>query len=388
MSLIDHLRAEARSAPVSGIEAVVMYGRGREGLIPLWSGEGDLPTPAFIGDATMEGLRNGETFYTWQGGIPDLREALARYHTRHFGRSFGADEFIVTIGGMQAIQLAITATAGAGDEMLYLTPSWPNFPAAAAVAGATPVPVELDFSDNGWSLDVGRLEAAVTERTRAIFVNTPSNPTGWTADRETLAAILDFARRSNLWIIADEIYALFHFGGSRAASFLDIMQDDDRILFVNTFSKNWAMTGWRVGWLRCHPSLGRMFENLIQYSSSGVAQFLQRGAIAALDHGDEFLRSQVAQAETSRDLVCRILGDTGRVRFSVPPGAFYLFFAVDGMRDSTKAAFDIIDRANVGLAPGTAFGASGEGFLRLCFHRRPDHIEEAANRIAGWIATL
>ena len=289
---------------------------------------------------------------------------------------------------MQAIQLAIAATAGAGDEILYITPSWPNFPAAAAVAGATPVPVELDFSDNGWSLDIGRLEAAVTDRTRAIFVNTPSNPTGWTADRETLVAILDFARRKNLWIIADEIYALFHFGGSRAASFLDIMEEEDKILFVNTFSKNWAMTGWRVGWLRCHPSLGRMFENLIQYSSSGVAQFLQRGAIAALDHGDEFLKSQVVQAEKSRDIVCRVLGETGRVRFSVPPGAFYLFFSVDGMTNSAQAAFDIIDRANVGLAPGTAFGASGEGFLRLCFHRRPDHIEEASNRIARWIATL
>lgn len=388
MSLIDQLRAEARLSPVSGIEAVVNYGRGRSGLIPLWSGEGDLPTPAFIGDATVAGLRNGETFYTWQGGIPELREALARYHTRHFGREFGSEEFIVTIGGMQAIQLAISATAGAGDEMLYITPSWPNFPAAAAVAGARPVPVELDFSDNGWSLDIGRLEAAVTGRTRAIFVNTPSNPTGWTADAETLRAILDFARRHNLWIIADEIYALFHFGGSRAASFLDIMEEEDKILFVNTFSKNWAMTGWRIGWLRCHPSLGRMFENLVQYSSSGVAQFLQRGAIAALDHGDDFLTSQVAQAERARDIVCRVLGETGRVRFSVPPGAFYLFFAVDGMTNSAQAAFDIIDRANVGLAPGTAFGESGEGFLRLCFHRRPDHIEEAANRLARWIETL
>ena len=253
MSLIDQLRAEARNAPVSGIEAVANYGRGRTGLIPLWSGEGDLATPAFISDAAAAGLRDGETFYTWQGGIPELRQALARYHTRHFGRDFSEDEFIVTAGGMQAIQLAINAIAGEGDEMLYLTPAWPNFAGAAGVAGATPVAVDLDFSDNGWSLDIERLEAAVTPRTRAIFVNTPSNPTGWTADLETLKAILDLARRHDLWIIADEIYALFHFGGTRAASFMDIMDEEDKILFVNTFSKNWAMTGWRIGWLRTPP---------------------------------------------------------------------------------------------------------------------------------------
>ena len=148
---------------------------------------------------------------------------------------------------------------------------------------------------------------------RRIFVNTPSNPTGWTADRETLQAILDLARKHDLWIIADEIYALFHYGGRRAASFLDIMEPEDRILFVNTFSKNWAMTGWRIGWLRTHPSLGRMFENLIQYSTSGVAQFMQRGAIAALDEGDGFIAEQVERARKARDIVCRVLGETGKV---------------------------------------------------------------------------
>ena len=388
MQLIDTLRAEARLAPVSGIEAVASYGRGRPGIIPLWSGEGDLATPDFINAAAMRGLANGETFYTWQGGIPELRQALARYHMRHFGMEFSEAEFLVTVGGMQAIQLALQATVGAGDEAIYLTPAWPNFEAAVAVAGGTPVPVRLEQSDNGWLCDVSKIEAAVTPRTKAIFVNTPSNPTGWTADRQTLQAILDLARKHNLWIIADEIYTLFHFGGRRAASFMDIMDEEDRILFVNTFSKNWAMTGWRIGWLRVHPSLGRMFENLVQYSTSGVAQFLQRGAIAALDEGDAFLASQVERAQAARDLVCRILGETGRVRFSVPPGAFYLFFSVDGLKDAQKAAFEIIDKANVGLAPGTAFGDGGETFLRLCFHRRLDQIEEAANRLAGWMRTV
>jgi aspartate/methionine/tyrosine aminotransferase len=383
MNLFDHLRPEAKLAPGSGISAVSDRGRGRPDVIPLWVGEGDLPTPAFIADAATQALQGGETFYTWQRGIPELREALARYYGRHFGRAFAAEEFMVTGGGMQAIQLALQATAGAGDEVIYLAPAWPNFPGATGVAGAKPVPVQLDFGNNGWSCDVGRIEKAVTPRTRAIFFNSPSNPTGWTADRDTLRAVLDLALRHGLWIIADEIYALFHYDERRAASFLDIMEPDDRILFVNTFSKNWAMTGWRIGWLKVHPSLQQTFENLIQYSTSGVAQFMQRGAIAALDEGDGFIAEQVERARKARDLVCGILGATGRTRFAVPPGAFYLFFAVGGVTDSREAAFKILDQAKVGLAPGSAFG--GEGYFRLCFNRKLDQVEEAANRLAEWI---
>lgn len=388
MTLIDTLRAEARAAPESGIVAVINHGRLREGLIPLWAGEGDLPTPSFISDAASRGLADGETFYTWQKGIPPLRQALARYYARHFGKTFAEEEFIVTASGMHAIQLAIDAIAGSGDEVIYLSPAWPNFAAAAGVAGAVPVPVTLDESGNGWSCDVEKIASAVTPRTKLLFINTPSNPTGWTADRQTLQAILDLARAKGLWIIADEIYSLFHYGHGRAPSFLDVATPEDRILFVNSFSKNWAMTGWRVGWIKTHPSLQQVFENLIQYSTSGVAQFMQRGAVAALDEGDGFIAEQVERARAARDLVCGILGETGKARFTVPQGAFYLFFRIDGITDSRSAAFDIVDNANVGLAPGTAFGPGGEAFLRLCFHRRLDQLEEAAHRLAKWMKTM
>ena len=383
--ITSYLRPEARLAPESGIVAVMNHGRLREGLIPLWAGEGDLPTPEFITRAAMEALAAGETFYTWQRGIPELREALARYHKRHFGRDFAAEEFLVTGSGMQSIQLAIDAVAGAGDEVVYLSPAWPNLAAAAGVAGVTPVPVHLDWSDNGWACDVDKVAAAITPRTKALFVNTPSNPTGWTADIDTLKALLSLAREKGLWIIADEIYSLFYYGGRRAPSFMDVMEPEDRILFVNSFSKNWAMTGWRVGWLKVHPDLQDVFENLIQYSTSGVAQFMQRGAVAALDQGDAFIASQVERAHKARDIVCRILGDTGRARFSVPAGAFYLYFSIDGITDVRQAAFDIVDQANVGLAPGTAFEKDGAGFFRICFHRRLDQVEESANRLAKWI---
>jgi aspartate/methionine/tyrosine aminotransferase len=385
MSLQPFLQPFAAKTPRSGISAAVAYGQGREGLIPLWSGESDQPTPAFISDAATDALRRGETFYTWQLGIPELRDALARYYGRHFGRSFPFEEFVVTASGMHAIQLAIQLTASGGDDLVYLAPAWPNFAAAAGVAGANPIPVPLHLSGNGWTFDIDDLKKAITPKTRAIFLNSPCNPTGWTADRETLQAVLDLAREKGLWIIADEIYSLFYYGGGRAPSFLDIMEPEDRILFVNSFSKNWAMTGWRIGWMRVHPSLQSTLDNLIQYSTTGVAQFLQRGAVAALDEGDDFIKSQVAQARAARDIVCRVLGDTGRIRFAVPQGAFYLFFAVDGLTDSVSAVNEIIDKANVGLAPGTAFGQGGEGYMRLCFHRRLDHIEDAANRIAEWV---
>ena len=289
MRLIDTLRNEARLAPESGIVEVMNHGRDRPDLIPLWAGEGDLPTPAFSSDAAAQALAAGETFYTWQKGLPELRQALARYYHRHFGKVFDPEEFIVTGSGMHAIKLAIEALAGMGDEVVYLSPAWPNFAAAAGVSGATPVPVRLDHSSNGWICDVDRLAAAVTPRTQALFINTPSNPTGWTADHATLRSILELARKNGLWIVADEIYSMFYYGGGRAPSFLDVADAEDRILFVNSFSKNWAMTGWRIGWIRTHPSLQQVFENLIQYSNSGVAQFMQRGAVAALDQGDDFV---------------------------------------------------------------------------------------------------
>jgi aspartate/methionine/tyrosine aminotransferase len=386
MGLVEHLRHEAAVAPESGIVAVMNHGRRQEGVIPLWAGEGDLSTPDFIRNAASNGLDNGETFYTWQAGIPELRQALSDYYRRHFSTELPAEHFYVTGSGMHAIQLAIQATAGAGDEVIYLSPAWPNFAAAAGVAGSTPVPITQDFTGNGWTLDTQKISNAITPRTKALFINTPSNPTGWTADIETLKEILNIARHHGLWIVADEIYAHFYYGARRAPSFLDVMDPDERIIFVNSFSKNWAMTGWRMGWLTIHPTLGKTMENLIQYSTSGVAQFMQRGGVVALEQGDDFIRMQVERARQARDLLCAKLAATGRVRLAPPTGAFYLLFGIDGITDSYRAAFDIVDQAKVGLAPGTAFGDGGAAYLRLCFARRIDQVEEAAGRLAEWIS--
>ncbi|MBV2142443.1 pyridoxal phosphate-dependent aminotransferase [Falsochrobactrum sp. TDYN1] len=385
MTLIANLRREAAQSPESGIVAVFNHGRGKPGLIPLWVGEGDLPTPDFISQAASKGIADGETFYTWQAGIPELREALARYHARHFAMPLQPENFYVTGSGMHAIEMALRATTGAGEETIYLSPAWPNFVGAAGLAGVIPVPVQLEFGANGWTLDPEKIASAVTPHTRSLFINTPSNPTGWTADHEMLRFILDLAREKGLWIIADEIYSHFHYSGGRAPSFMDIMEPDDRIIFVNSFSKNWAMTGWRIGWMTVHPSLGPVVENMIQYSNSGVAQFMQRGAVAALDEGDGFIAMQVERARSTRDRLCAALQGTGKVRLTPPQGAFYLFFGVEGVTDSVRAAINMVDNANVGLAPGSAFGAGGEGFFRLCFGRDPQQIDEAAARLVEWI---
>ncbi|GGE93476.1 pyridoxal phosphate-dependent aminotransferase [Stappia taiwanensis] len=381
------LRPQARMAPESGIVEVVNFARERDDLIPLWVGEGDLPTPEFIREAAAASLARGETFYTYQRGIPALRSALARYHLTHYGCDWGAERYFITGSGMQAIQLAVQAVAGEGDEVVYPSPAWPNFPAAVEVMGARAVPVRLEFSQNGWSLDPERLFAAVTDRTRALYLNSPGNPNGWVADRQTLQTILDEARRRGLWIITDEVYNRIMLDGSaRAPSFYDVAEPDDLILYVNTFSKNWAMTGWRVGWLSAPPAMGQVVENLIQYSTSGVAEFMQHGALAAVEQGEAFLQSQLERSRQGLEIVTEALSASDRVRFAQPAGGFYLFFGVDGEPDCRDLALRLVSETGVGLAPGRAFGTGGEGFLRLCFARSADDLRRAGERLGDWLS--
>lgn len=385
--VIESLRAAARLAPESGIVEVVNAGRDVDGLIPLWIGEGDLPTPDFICSAAKTSLDRGETFYTHQRGIPELRTALARYHEDLYGRVFSPERFFVTGSGMQAMQIAVQCVAGAGDEVLVPTPAWPNMAAAVEISGARAVQVTMDYDSSGWSLDIDKLLSAVTSRTRAIFLNSPCNPTGWVASRDVLRDLLQAARARNLWIIADEVYGQFYFGSEpRAPSFYDVADQDDKILYVNTFSKNWAMTGWRTGWVSAPVELGQVIENLIQYSTSGVPVFSQRAVVAALTEGEQFLVLQRARAKEGRTIVVEGLSESNRIRFASPEGAFYLFFGVTGIVDTRQLALDLVAQTGVGLAPGSAFGEGGDAFLRLCFARRHDHLREAVRRIVHWLA--
>jgi aspartate/methionine/tyrosine aminotransferase len=382
------IRANAADAPSSGIVEVFDYGRNKEGLMPLWVGEGDLPTPGFIAEAAAASLKAGETFYTYQGGLPSLRAAIASYITGMYGPHVGPERIFVTSGGMHALQIAMAMTAGPGDEVIVPSPAWPNFVGALTVSGASAREVPMRFGNAGWALAIEDIDAAITPRSKVLVINSPANPTGWTASLDELRALLDLARKHGLWIISDEIYGRFYYDAHRAPSFRDIMSPEDRILFVQTFSKNWAMTGWRIGWLEAPAELGTAIVNLIQYSSSGTSVFTQRAAEAAIIGGEAFIASQVEQARRNRAILLEAFAREPRFRIAPPQGAFYLFFGVEGIEDTRRLAFRLVDEAKVGLAPGTAFGAGGAGYLRLCYLRKSEDIAEAARRLAGAVSAL
>jgi aspartate/methionine/tyrosine aminotransferase len=379
-----------RAVEESGIVEVFNYGRDRQGLIPLWVGEGDLVTPEFICAAATQSFARGETFYTNQRGVPELRAAIARYMTRVYGAApgggaFSPEQFFVTVGGMHALEIATRLAAGPGDEIIVPSPAWPNFQGAIALAGARTVFAPM-IAGERWRLDLDRLADAVGPATRAIVLNSPANPTGFSATIDELVALRDLARRHGLWIIADEIYGRFVYDGPRAPSFHDVMAPDDQILFVQTLSKNWAMTGWRIGWLEAPPALGPVIENIVQYTTSGVPVFAQRAAETAIEDGEDFIAQQLSSMKHCRDILCKGLAANGRARFSYPEAAFYLFTAFDGIKDTRQLAFQLVDEAGLGVAPGTAFGPGGESYIRICFARRPDEIAEATRRLTRWLA--
>lgn len=382
--LLASIRPDIAAMPESGIVELVNLGRDDPEIIRLWVGEGDRPTPAFIADAATRALAEGHTFYTWQRGIPPLRVALADYLGRITGVRPSHERIFVTVGGMQAIMMVMQALLQPGDEVVTPAPVWPNIFSAVEIAHGRTVSVPLDIAKGHWRLDLDRLFATCGPRTKAIFLNSPGNPTGWTASREDQRAILDFCRARGIWLIADEVYARFVYGNEETApSFLSIADPDDRLIVVNTFSKNWAMTGWRMGWIVAHESLGPVFENLQQFNTSGVGTFLQHGALAAVTEGEPFVRAQVEACRIGREMVTTRLAEAGRVRLVVPDGAFYLFFSVEGEPDSRALAIRLLREAKVGLSPGTAFGPGGEGYQRLCFAGSHDRLATALDRLVA-----
>ena len=338
-ALLDSIQPNIQSLPESGIVEVVNYARLHEGLIQLWIGEGDLPTPDFISEAAMKALHEGQTFYTYQRGIPPLRGALGTYLSDLYKTPISPERIFITVGGMQAIMQTVQMLIAPGDEVVMPSPVWPNiFNAVHIVSGVTKT-VPLNLGNQGWHVDVEALMAACGPKTKAIFINSPGNPTGWMMGREDQQALLDFARERGLWIIADEVYGRMTYDVPHAPSFLEIAEPEDRLIVVNTFSKNWSMTGWRIGWVVAPEALGQTYENLIQYNTSGVPTFLQYGAVAAIEQGGPYVEEVVARAKRGRQIVIDTFEKLPRVRFTPPQGAFYFFFSVDGEPNSRELAF-------------------------------------------------
>src|SRR5436853_7418847 len=371
-----------RDLPVSRIAEVSALGFGDPAVIPLWYGEGDLPTPAFIGAAATAALQAGHTFYTYKAGLPELRRTIAEYLTGLHGRPVAAERILVTSSGMTALMLTAQALIDEGDNLVILAPVWPNIAAAVTVMGGEPRLVSLDRQPGGgWRLDPERLFAACDSRTRGIFVNSPSNPTGWIISAEEIAALLAFARERGMWLVADEVYSRIVYGNRAAPSFLDQSEPEDRLIVVNSFSKNWAMTGWRLGWLAAPSDLLPQLEKLVEFNTSGSPTFLQHAGVVAIRDGEKFIAEFVARCRAARDVAVDALQACRRVEVVTPEGAFYAFPRVDGVKDSLEFAKEVLRRTKVGMAPGSAFGPMGEGFLRLCFARDPQQVGEAIERL-------
>ncbi|MEI9983467.1 MAG: pyridoxal phosphate-dependent aminotransferase [Aliidongia sp.] len=367
----------------SMISEVAMLGLGQPDVIPLWFGEGDQPTPPFICEAAARAMASGETFYTFNLGIPPLRAAIAGYETGLHAKPVTADRVIVTSSGMQGIFLTVQAITDPGDNILVISPVWPNIRGAIEIFGGEPRDVALGRTeDGGFRLDLAALEAALDVRTKAVFINSPSNPTGWMMTEDESRQLLDFTRRHGLWLIADEVYARVVYGRRAATSFLDIIEPEDRVVVINSFSKAWAMTGWRLGWMVAPAELNPIYLKLIQFNVSGAPTFIQHAAVTAIQEGESFIVQMAERYRAGRDLVVERLSGLPRVRFRSPDAAFYAFLQIDGLTDSLSFAKQILAETRVGLAPGAAFGLGGEGHLRLCFAASAQRLEPALDRLA------
>jgi aspartate aminotransferase len=377
------LRSIVESMPFSKIGQVAMAGLGDPEVIPLWFGESDVPTPRFICEAAAAALAAGHTFYTFKRGVAELRHAIAAYLTGVYAKPVDWQRVIVTSSGMSGIMLLSQALVEPGDNIVILSPVWPNINDAVTVLGGEARAVALDATAaGGWRLDLARLMAACDARTRAVFVNSPGNPTGWTMHRAEQQALLDFARKRGLWIIADEVYGRIVYSGATAApSFLDLAEREDRLVVINSFSKAWAMTGWRLGWLVAPSPIQDVADKIVEFNTSGAPTFLQHAAIAAITQGEGFIAEMVQRCRTGRDLIVQGLQRFPRVRVAAPDGAFYAFARVEGMTDSLAFAKEVLARCKVGLAPGAAFGPGGEGHLRLCFASAPARLAQALARL-------
>lgn len=381
------IRPEILGLLPNGIGEVSSLGLGRPDIIPLWFGESDVVTPAFIRDAAKKALDDGKTFYTFVRGVPDLRQAIAIWASRQSGKTIGMDRVTVPGSAMLAINITLQCLCQPGDNIIIVSPMWPNIFQAVSGLGCEPRFVRLDGGTNGqpWSLDLQRMFASTDARTKAIFVASPSNPTGWIMSKREQHAILDFARKTGIAIISDEVYTPLVYD-TPAPSFAAITEPEDNVFIINSFSKAWAMTGWRVGWVLHPPSIGTQMVELAAYNNSGATVFAQYGALEAITKGDAFIATMVERCRQGRNIVEKFIVGQNRMSWSKPEGAFYGFIAVEGMTDSVAFAKRLLENTKVGVAPGIAFGPrtdkANDRFIRLCFAQSPERVTEAMERIA------
>ena len=380
------IRNDVRDIGASLIREVAHLGMGRENIVPLWFGEPDQPTPEFIRRVAIAALEAGDTFYQPNRGIMPLRDALAVYGNRLYGTSLDPENITVTVSGLNALMIAMQSILKAGHRMVTTAPIWPNIIAMPKVLGAQVTTVPLRAGDDGWQLDIDEFIAACAPGTRAILINSPNNPTGWVMSAEDQKRLVDFATERGIWLIADEVYARLIYDGSDVApSFVPYVNDDTRIMVINSFSKSWAMTGWRLGWITAPKGVGGELEKLMEFNVSCPAGFVQQAGIVALEQGEEFVASSRARYSRARAAIIERLRDMNRIHLPEADGAFYAFFRVDGVEDTLSFAKELLLSEGTGLAPGEAFGTEGGGHIRACYAVSEDRIHRAMDGLARFL---
>jgi len=373
----------------SKIREVANAGMGREDVLAFWFGESDEATPEFIREAAIASIRAGDTFYAHNLGMPQLRQAIADYTSSLHG-PVGVDRIAVTSGGVNALMLTCQALIDAGDEVVAVTPVWPNLTAQAEIMGARLRRVSLQPQDGAWTLDLPALLAAITPATKLLIVNAPNNPTGWTLTRAEQLAILAHCRRTGTWILADEVYERLYYDPSEkgcAPSFLDVAAPDDRLVVAHSFSKSFLMTGWRLGWLVLPPSVTPHMGKLIEFNTSCASVFTQKAALEAIRRTDEVTPRVVAHLRQCRDTLVPLLQQLPGVQLRPAAGGMYAFFKLDGYDDSLGLAKRLVVEAGIGLAPGSAFAPEAQGWLRWCFASQDlGRLRQGVDRLASWIA--
>ena len=376
----------------SKIREVANAGMGRDDVLPFWFGESDEVTPDFIREAAITSLQQGETFYSHNLGLPELRQAVSAYMSSLHG-DIGVDRLAITSGGVNALMLAVQALVDAGDEVVAVTPVWPNLVAQPQIMGAKLHTVSLHPQAGRWTLDLDELLRAITPTTRLLIVNAPNNPTGWTLSRDEQQALLDHCRRTGTWILADEVYERLYYEAAPtvgrppcAPSFLDIANAQDRLVVVHSFSKSFLMTGWRLGWLVMPSELTPQMGKLIEFNTSCASVFTQRAALVALQRTDEVTPRVVAHLRDCRDRLVPLLQAVPGVELAPAPGGMYAFFRLQGFDDSLELAKRLVREAGIGLAPGNAFGPEAQGWLRWCFASRElARLDQGVARLRDWL---
>jgi aspartate/methionine/tyrosine aminotransferase len=381
------MRSVIESLPGSKIREVANAGIGRDDVLAFWFGESDEVTPEFIRDAAARSLRDGETFYAHNLGLPELRAAIATYVSA-LHRPLGPERIAVTSSGVNALMLAMQTLVGAGEEVVAVVPVWPNLTAQPEILGAHVTRVPLRPVAGAWQLDLDELLAAVSSETRVLLVNAPNNPTGWTLTRAEQEAILAHCRRTGTWIVSDEVYERIYFEGDRALApgFLDVASPDDRLIVIHSFSKSFLMTGWRLGWMVLPAAITESVGKLIEFNTSCAPVFVQRAGLAALASADDFVPRLVQRLKDCRDTLLPLLTALPSVTVAPPAGGLYAFLQVEGYADSLALAKRLVVEAGLGLAPGVAFGPEAEGWLRWCFASRDTaRLVDGVDRLARFL---